>query len=497
MLVACGAMAAWALASRWSATPGWWTLPLTTLGWAVGIGVLATMMAWPAAWVIRARGWGAAAWMLAPMLMPSYLCYAAYGLVRAPGTVVGDWIESAAQAGATWLPALAGRCIAVVGLSLWAWPLAAVALGLGLRRVDQRVLDALALEPGGAAGRAWRVLRLTRGTWWSAVGLVGLIMLGSAVPLHLANAPTFAVRVWFELTMNPGGGGAWRSAWPLVVAAMCGAGLLTVRALRAPDAPMAPPASEHPVARAGAILVAGFGTVVPWLLLAWSIRDWTSVRTFWSVSGESVRVSLVVGAGAGLGVAGLCVLAWAARSMSEASLVNTIARVVTFVFIAAGLLPGVLTGAVIARVLNAWDMLRPIADGPLAMVVGCVVRYGWIGVLVGTWLAWSEGRRQREARTIDGLGGLLGWYAVCVPGRWGAVIGVFAAGCALGLHEIEAAVVLQPPGTPGLSQTLLGDLHFARSEEFAAAGVQIVGAGMALGVVWGACVGRVGKRVAG
>src|SRR6516165_3087986 len=33
-------------------------LLLSTLAWAVGIGVGATILAWPAAWVIRRRGWG-------------------------------------------------------------------------------------------------------------------------------------------------------------------------------------------------------------------------------------------------------------------------------------------------------------------------------------------------------------------------------------------------------------------------------------------------------
>jgi hypothetical protein len=38
----------------------------------------------------------------------------------------------------------------------------------------------------------------------------------------------------------------------------------------------------------------------------------------------------------------------------------------------------------------------------------------------------------------------------------------------LSVHEIECAIMLQPPGTGSLGQTMLANLHFARSEELCA-----------------------------
>ena len=58
----------------------------------------------------------------------------------------------------------------------------------------------------------------------------------------------------------------------------------------------------------------------------------------------------------------------------------------------------------------------------------------------------------------------------------GSVVGVAAA--ALSLHEIEASVIVQPPGRESLAQTLLGFLHFSRMEDLSAAAINLVGLGL-------------------
>jgi len=167
------------------------SLPLLaqTLAWAFGIAILATIIAWPAAWVIRRRGWGVIGLICVPLLLPTYLAYTAYGILRSPGWFIGNWLEHLAQGGWTNAPILAGRVIAALGLSLWAWPIAAVVLGASVKRLDSGILDALRLERLSALRRRWEILYLCRAGVLGAVGAIALIMIGSAVPLHLAQVP--------------------------------------------------------------------------------------------------------------------------------------------------------------------------------------------------------------------------------------------------------------------------------------------------------------------
>src|SRR4051812_36092300 len=76
-----------------------WLLLAQTLAWALGIAVLSTVLAWPAAWVIRRRGWVVVGLLCVPLMLPTYLAYTAYGILRSPGWFVGNWLEGLVRVG--------------------------------------------------------------------------------------------------------------------------------------------------------------------------------------------------------------------------------------------------------------------------------------------------------------------------------------------------------------------------------------------------------------
>jgi len=459
--------------------PGAWvpSLPLlaTTLAWAVGIGTLATALALPCAWVMRGRPWARVVLWLVPLAMPSYLCYTAYGLARAPGTWLGDLIERAAQEGWTGLPVFVGRVLAIGGLALWAWPLAAMVLAAGFGRLDSGLLDALRLEPWGPVRRAWVIGRLSWRWLAGAVAIVALVMFGSAVPLHLANAPTYAVRAWFELTLSPGGPSVWVSAWPvLVVAGVAGWWLAR------PVADAGAGQRDAPQARGACRWMArgvwACSTVVPLVLCAWSLRDWGSIGTFWRVSGGAVGQSAGVALLVGLATLLLGLAVWVAASGFGPS--RAAARATCGVLVGFSLVPGVLVGRALVECVNLLPGLGGIADGPGMLVWAHAARFAWLGAATGVLLATREARALADLRSLEGPG-FLSWLVVCLPRGWGAMACAAAGAAALSLHEIEASIIVQPPGSISLAQTLLGDLHFARSEELAAGVLQV------LGLTWG------------
>ena len=89
------------------------------------IGMLATGLGLPAAWVMRReRAWWTAL-LVVPLLMPSYLAYAGWGLMRGPGSWLGDWLAHGSPARSL----VFDKVLAVGGLAMWAWPMGAFIVG--------------------------------------------------------------------------------------------------------------------------------------------------------------------------------------------------------------------------------------------------------------------------------------------------------------------------------------------------------------------------------
>ncbi|MEZ6317329.1 MAG: hypothetical protein R3B49_01055 [Phycisphaerales bacterium] len=459
---------------------------------AGGIAVLATALAWgPARVLASGRARALAPLLVAPMLMPMYLAFSGWGQARAPGTMVGDWIERLAGEGHRWVPIFAGRALAVVGLALWAVPIAALILAGDLARRDASIEDALRLERAGWWRRALVRAGLTRaGLAWSVVA-VTLVMLGSAVPLHLAQLETSAIVTWRKLAEN-GPGEWWRvwvGSWVVVVVAVVGGWVVggrVVAGLR--DTREGAAGAGAPVpARAGAYLGAAavwmLGVGGPLALFAWTLDRWSRVATFFELEGRGVAASATL--------AGLCAIGVAGLAMGTSFVLSTGSRraagvvgVVLRVLVVSALIPGVLVGAAVARCGY---------EGPGAVVAAHLARFGVLGVGVGCWLAWAEPPERRALRRVDGVAPLRAWAGACLPLQWAPMVGVGLAAFALSVHEIEASVIVQPPGVPSLAQYMLGLLHYARTLDLAAGAIVTIGGGLVVAVVAAALVG-VGSR---
>lgn len=449
---------------------------------AVGIGVLATALAWGPARVLASGRRALAPVLIAPMLMPMTLAYAGWGQARAPGTAVGDWLEHLAGEGHRWAPMVAGRSLAVVGLALWAVPIAAIVLAGDMARRDRSVEEAARLERASVGRRALLRLGLARaGVAW-AVGAVALVMLGSAVPLHLAQLETHAIVTWRELAER-GPDGWWRvwiGAWPALAVALVGGwfvggwfvGGRVLAGLR--DTGGAGVVTEPPRARRGATIAAlavwAAAVAAPLAMFAWTLDGWSRVGTFLRLSGDALGASVGVGFLVALGVVVLALatsLALGAGGRWSAVAVGVSGRAM----LAAALVPGVLVGAAVARCGYG---------GAAALVAAHLARFGVIGVGVGCWVAWAEPPERRALRRLDAPSAARAWLGGCLPVQAAPIAGAGLAAWALSVHEIEASIMVQPAGVPSLAQTVLGMLHYARTLELAAASVVVMGGGLAV-----------------
>lgn len=486
-------------------------LLLSSLAWAIGISALATILAWPVVWCIRRHGLRLLPIVLLPMLAPSYLAYHSLGIHRAPLTKLGDVIEWFAkpieQGGQGWidLPTYVSRGLAVVGLSLWVWPVAVLVLAPGLARLDQSILDAARLQGASRFKVQWEVLRLQWRSVLMAFGVVTLLMLGSAVPMHLAQTPTYAISAWQTIVLDPTSLTPWIASWPLFVLIFGLAAIMWKFAATGEEAYtsstdeaviseqthdnedgrlFAGAARRVHASNMWTLLLLAMSVVVPLATYLISLKRISSLRNFWLVGQEAVGLSATVAGLVGVAGAVLFVIAWAiasgqARRGSKRVFLPGLFVPAALLMIGA-LMPGIMIGHAWSLVVNwasQFAMLEGFRDSVVPVVLAHLTRFAIIPVLAGAFFATLEPASLRDARTLAATSPwsmFRAWARAELARGWGAVVGVGLAVACLSLHEVESSIVIQPAGTSSLPQTILAQLHFARQEEMAAAAIVVL-----------------------
>lgn len=456
----------------------------TTLWVCLLVGVLSTVVAWPVAWGLRG-GPGGVLRMLVPLplLLPTFLAYTGWGMVRGPGSTIGDWLARAPA----WVDVLFSQSLAIGGLVLWSWPLAAMVLWMGVSRVPDALTDIIRIEPVGPVRRTLVLARLVAPWVAGGAAVVALVMAGSAIPLHLAQIPTLAIHVWRFLTLSTQPGEVWFAAAPLLLLAAAGglAGAWALeRALPAPGGGMVL-INPETMGRRGrawswALLVLSVG--VPILMFAMMLRDRGLILRFWSTSGGAVGHSLVLasvvgglGAAIAASVAGLATLGGSGvRRGLRVGLVAALALL---------LVPGVLIGQAVLGVSSAPWVGRQLARSDVWIALAHLARFGGIAWIAGWLLAAQETPEERYARVLACGESIRGWIALRLVPSLPVVFGVGLALGALSIHEIEATVLLSRPGSGNLAQRLLDLLHYAKDEQLSAAGVNVIGVSAVFGVL--------------
>jgi len=457
-----------------------------TVAVVVVITVLATALGWPAAWASRRLPGRALVILLVPMLLPSYLAYAGWGPLRAPGTWLGDLLlrgPPGAGAGANWYPVVAGRVQAVLGLVLWVWPLAAVVMAMAVRRIDQSVLDSMRMESLAWWRRVLETVRMARVGVAAALGVVGLVMLGSAVPLHVAQFDTLAIGLWRRMDEIPyqEHWRIWAGFWPLILIAIGGAWTVSRRIGPGEAAPVTggEQGSWLSTASIAAAAVWGLSVLVPLGLLLANLRHAGSLLTFLKANRSAVISSAVDSTWVAVIAAAMACAVWFGLGNSARWRRATV--LACGLFLVAGLVPGILVGSATAHAWGSGGWFGWVGDSRAIVVLGHLGRFGCVACLGGWLLARTEPAGVRDLRLIDAGGSGRGWAESAFRPRIGIIVALALAAGMLSFHEIEATVMLQPPSSSGggFAWKLLQALHFNREEDLVAAMLLVVGAGLA------------------
>lgn len=462
-------------------------LLLRSLAIAAIIAMLATLMGMPMARVLITQRTRArlllCALLICPIWLPSFMIYAAGNLLRAPDTILGHAIIELATSSPDlrWITIWVGYAVAVAGLALWSAPIAAVLIAAGLGFRSNLYDEMLALEPIAPLRRIAFQLRLHRAVLLRAFTLIAVLMLGSAVPLHLAQLDTWSIVIWRQLSEQPPQqwGRIWISALPMLIVAVLGARIIisflsTAHAHE--DLGMHKPA----LSRASlliSLLVLAAAVLLPLVAMLITLDDPRSILTFWRMNAPAIRDSGLLAIAVGASTLGIAMLmAFALGSPTRAH--QRIARVALFTLCILGLVPGVLVGASVAQhgVLGLQhDHLQPYWAG--------LTRVAFLGAIIGALCAASESPDRRSARIQIAGPSPRAWAVAALPTFILPLLATLPIATLVALFEIEAAIMVRPPGLENLPQQLLSDLHYARLEQLSAAGINLLLMGIILGLI--------------
>jgi len=459
-----------------------------TITVALLIGFLATLIGLPWAWLIgtgSARSFSVLA--IAPLFLPSYLVYAAWSLARAPGTVLGDALVTAPIS----VLKFANSAQAVLGLALWVWPLASLIVATGVRSIGAESQDALRLS-GASVVRRWLVVaQEIRGAIFVSVALIAVVMAGSAVPLHVAQVETYAIVLWRAIAEGATRDGLLMPALPMLVVSFFGA-LLAMRLVRPSRADAHTGSATHrstiaSTAAAWAVIALSLG--VPIAMLVRALPQGQPFLAFVSLAGESLANSATI--------AVLVAVAAILIGLSSAFGQTSRSRFFTgFLWLALALVPGVLIGSAISRASTSFSSLDALGRTNAGLVLAHVARTGAIAWIAGAMFVVNEHRELSHARRVFWSGRLGSWLSSSGPGLWAVLFGVSIAAGLLSLHEIEAAVVVAPPGHQTFAQQMLGWLHYLRDDSLTTGALALMTLGLSLSL-FAALLVRLGIRRTG
>lgn len=486
--VVAGVLPALADAGAWAdAAPSGarWRAIVCTAWVCLLVSALSMLAAFPMAQVLRVSGVRVAALLVAPVWIPSWLIYAGLNLARAPDTVVGAaflrWALDPAAAlwgeSNRWAIVLLGRGLALAALVLWSVPLAALVMA-GVEDPEADAAAELArTDPMGPFRRAAMALRLRARAIGCAAGVIALLTMGSSVPLHLAQVETTAIGLWRDLAERPPSrwAGVWLAAWPQLVAAGLGAWWVGARLARRPapgQSASGAPARAGAVSRVWTWAVWSAASLLPIALMVGSLDAASSLWRWAALQRDALWTTGWIAA-TGAAVAAAAGVATASAAASAHGATRRAARTLAAMAVFGALAPGVLAGAGIAR-LGLYD--------GVASVAAAAARVVFIGVVAGLVVAGAEPADERAARELDGAGGAAGWLRANARRAVRLGAGVWLGAFVLGLHEIEASVMVRPPGRGNLPQQMLSDLHYARLENLSAGGAVMGLFGLAVGV---------------
>lgn len=519
VLAASGTVSASQTLDKLATTPLWsWghvpALLAVTLGWSAAITLGSALIGVPMGLCLARTGSGriSATWSslcVAVLCMPPYLLYWVWGLLRLPGSPLGEWARvdparaSALQVWQLWW-----------GLTWWTWPLVALVVAAAVRARPRERDEMLVIDGAARLKRNWIALTEVKPAIALGVGLALLSTLTGFAAFDLAStslpiAETYGSvlrRIRFEV----GPDASMIASLPLILTSMIIAGAVAVLSRRSTLDAEAGAAANRRTSHVLVGLALAISIALPVGIMVQRLGGLEPFARLGPLEGRAIGESVSWAIAAGLLLALLAV----GHSYGWSHHVKSVRRLTTLSaagWVVMGVMPAAARGAALLQshaVASKWlgagaypeTLWLTLPGGaylawPVVVIVGYLASYGIVGMLIAWWIARGEDEALRGARLLDGAVGLRDWLAAR---GWSVVAAAGIAGLlgmALSLGEVSTTMIVLPPGPQSLTQRLLNKMHYAYEDSALATCLMILAIVVPAGFVAAMWLSRLRRSV--
>jgi iron(III) transport system permease protein len=454
-----------------------WRLLARSVGVAAGSATLATVLGTPYGLLLaRARLPASRLWAalgVLPMLLPPYAAAIAWLIFLGQAGPLHEWLARRGYVGlAFFSPTGVAMTCATNGLLYW--PIAAGFAALALRAVPAELEETARLE-----ANPWRALWIAaRPALGAALGAAGLLVFLLAladfgVPSTF-NLAVFPVELFAQFSGDYNTGAAVRLALPLLLVALPLAvaqhrGFRELPTLAEAGAcPPLPLGRWRGLAVAYCFMLVALSACVPLGVLIAEAGPVANYLRVAQESGIAAWVSFWTAAVAAAAVAGvalpLALLAERRFGRLSAPAAGSLSALATVGYA----LPGVLIAVALIGLLNRPGPLGALYDSSLVLPIAYVVRFFPFAFQAIAPACRRLSPALLEAAALDGAGPLARLRRIALPASRGAAATGAALVFLLSARELDATLLVRPPGADTLALRIYDLFHYGPSGQVGA-----------------------------
>ena len=446
-------------------------LLLATTIWGTAIAISATVLALPVSFYLAGTSSPrkrriVTALTIGVLCIPPYISYWIWGLIRLPGSMLGDYVAHSSPA----MHEFAGIVQLWWGLTIWVWPIPALTIAGALGRIPRSRSDLLTLDAAGRFRKFIIIINEARSGVFLGLFLSFLAVISAAVVFDLASTQTSGLTTYSEALRRLHGEIPDQTA--ILVASLPFAILMAFIAIFAVRFLATPPREANlctisisravPWSTLFIVMIAVFSPILIMLrTLGFSIRPFVELS---KTDGSSLVDGFILASGAGVVFFVLTLgfsFAWHYAARSRILKMVLIIQAIVWVYIS--LLPGMTIGSALVHTYNH-PMMNLIYHSPIIVVLGYAARFGFLPMLTAHWFAVNHAKGLENLAAIDGAREFPDWLVAVGPSAVRTAIATGFIGIFLSLGEITTTILVTPPSIQSPAERLLNRLHYARED---------------------------------
>jgi ABC-type Fe3+ transport system permease subunit/DNA-binding beta-propeller fold protein YncE len=405
--------------------------------------------------------------LLLPLVLPRYVLYYTWTLLTSPTTALGAYLS-----GRTELARFTAAISCAVVFIMWYWPLAALLLAQGWRKIDRQLWDSAAIDANRFETFGKITLPLLGRAIFLAYSVCFVLSVSDFATFHLAGVSTIGTElaVLYELTGSEAA--LARAAWPVAVIALIAA--LAVGKTTSTWSLVSSPvghAKFKPAKWQLSVLftLIGISLLTPILILVGNIQDTQAFRQFFTLHLDEFAWSLAIAAVAALTA---FIIALAVLSLEKHKLLSLIAGTSLFFIM---FIPPSLFAVALLKTLIFFNAPVSVSQSWYVVSAGQAGQFAGIALILILLSRHAHEKDLSEMASLDGASQIQIFRYIYLPQTWPLFLGGFILIMMFSVIELSATMILLPAGLPNFAQRLLNQMHYARDQHVIVSCLALIG----------------------